>query len=313
MLENIDLTKTLDKESYKKRMSDLSDRLYRVHQLSWERGIPVAIVFEGWDASGKGSTIHKLIDPIDPRGYKIYPLRAMRTYEKRRPWLWRFWLKIPARGEWAIFDRSWYGRVLVERVEKLVSKNECERAYRDIIDFERNLADDGTLILKFFLHISKKEQAKRFKKLRKDPLNTWRVTKEDWRNHEHYKDWLKVYEEMLEKTDSEFAPWTILEATDKRHTRIKVYETIINALEERLGVNAESQPNGAQAAPVEQAAPVDRAADGSMSERNNGQVDKHSDQDNPAETPDDAPAQAPANDPTQEAALPKDANPNEEV
>lgn len=234
MLEKIDLAKKLEKDLYKQRMADLSERLYIVQQRAWEAGIPVIIIFEGWDASGKGTTIHALTDPIDPRGYKIYPIRAQRTYEKKRPWLWRFWLKIPARGEWAIFDRSWYGRVLVERVEKLVSKEDWERGYRDIVDFERTLADDGVLILKFFLHISKKEQGKRFKKLQADELNAWRVAPEDVRNHKRYQKWLRVYEQMLEKTDTEWGVWTIVEATDKRHTLVRVYETVVNALEERL-------------------------------------------------------------------------------
>jgi AMP-polyphosphate phosphotransferase len=239
MLDTVDLTTKLEKEAYKAQMASLSDRLYYVQQASWAAGVPVIILFEGWDASGKGTTIHKLTDPIDPRGYKIYPIRAVRTYEKKHPWLWRFWLKIPAKGEWAIFDRSWYGRVLVERMEALVDEKDWKRAYRDIVDFERNLADDGTLILKFFLHISKKEQKKRFNKDTNDPLNAWRVTAEDWRNHKRYKKWLRVYEEMLEQTDTEWGPWTIVEATDRRHTQVKVYQTIIQALESRLGISTQ--------------------------------------------------------------------------
>lgn len=241
MLETIDLEKKLDKETYKARKADLAERLYFVQQRAWEAGIPVIIIFEGWDAAGKGTTIHKLTDPIDPRGFKIYPIRASRTYEKKRPWLWRFWLKIPARGEWAIFDRSWYGRVLVERMLELVPPKEWKRAYRDIVDFERNLADDGVLIIKFFLHISKKEQARRFKKLQKDELNAWRVTEEDLRNHRRYKKWLRTYEEMLENTDTEWGTWTVVEATDKRHTWMKVYATVVEALEARLGPAAGSE------------------------------------------------------------------------
>jgi polyphosphate kinase 2 (PPK2 family) len=225
----------------------------------------VIILFEGWDAAGKGTTIHSLTDPIDPRGYKIYPIRASRTYEKKRPWLWRFWLKIPARGEWAIFDRSWYGRVLVERMLKLVPKAEWKRAYRDIVDFERTLTDDGTLIIKFFLHISKKEQEKRFKKLEDDRLNAWRVTEEDWRNHDRYNKWLLVYEEMLERTDSEWGPWTIVEATDKYWTRVKVYETIINALEEHLGITPEKEA-GEEAAENETQPPSSASVEQTASE-----------------------------------------------
>lgn len=235
MLETVDLKKKVDKETWKARKAELSERLYFVQQGTWSAGIPVIILFEGWDAAGKGTVIHALTDPIDPRGYKIYPIRAARTYETKRPWLWRYWLKTPAKGEWAIFDRSWYGRVLVERMNKLVPKAEWERAYQDIVDFERNLADGGTLILKFFLHMSKKEQRKRFEKLEEDPLESWRVTKEDWYNHRRYKKWLGLYEEMLERTDTEWGPWTIVEATNKRHTKMKVYQTVIDALEKRLG------------------------------------------------------------------------------
>lgn len=260
MLANVDLKQKLDKPTYKARMADLAERLYRVQQRTWEAGIPVVILFEGWDAAGKGTTIRKLADPIDPRGYKIYPIRAARTYEKKRPWLWRFWLKTPAQGEWAIFDRSWYGRVLVERMEKLVKKEEWERAYRDIADFERNLADSGVLIIKFFLHISKKEQKKRFNKLLKDDLNAWRVTEEDLRNHKRYKKWLRVYQEMIERTDTEWGPWTVVEATDKRHTRVKVYETIVNMLEQRLGVDEVAEAVAAEEAKAEEAVAARDAA-----------------------------------------------------
>jgi polyphosphate kinase 2 (PPK2 family) len=151
MLEKVDLTKKLDKQANKKSMPVLSERLYTVQKASWDAGIPVVILFEGWDASGKGTSIQTLTSPLDPRGFKLNPIRAARTYEKSRPWLWRFWLKLPARGEWAIFDRSWYGRVLVERVENLIPESEWRRAYRDIVDFERTIADDGHIIIKFFV------------------------------------------------------------------------------------------------------------------------------------------------------------------
>ena len=207
MLDKIDLSKKIDKKTYKK-----------------------------WDAAGKGTSIQKLTSPIDPRGYKLYPIRAARTYEKKYPWLWRFWLKTPARGEWAIFDRSWYGRVMVERVENLIPEKEWRRAYRDITEFERTLADDGTLIIKFFLHISKQEQKRRFEKLSKDPLSAWHVTPEDWEHHSHYDDWLVAYEEALERTDTEWGPWTIVEATDRRHTWVKIYRTVIDLLTEHFGL-----------------------------------------------------------------------------
>jgi polyphosphate kinase 2 (PPK2 family) len=236
MLEKVDLTKTLDKQAYKKSMPVLSDRLYTVQKASWDAGIPVVILFEGWDASGKGTSIQTLTSPLDPRGFKLNPIRAARTYEKSRPWLWRFWLKLPARGEWAIFDRSWYGRVLVERVENLIPESEWRRAYRDIVDFERTIADDGHIIIKFFLHISKDEQKRRFKKLIKDPLTAWHVAPEDWEHHRRYDDWLLAYEEMFEQTETEWGPWTIVEATDRRNTHAKIYLTIIQTLEKRLGM-----------------------------------------------------------------------------
>lgn len=237
MLEKIDLNTRLGKSDYKQIMPELRERLYFAQKASWDAGIPVVILFEGWDAAGKGTSIQTLTEPLDPRGFKLYPIRAARTYEKKRPWLWRFWAKLPARGEWAIFDRSWYGRVLVERVEELIPENEWRLGYRDILDFERTIADDGHLIVKYFLHISKQEQKRRFEKLVKDPLNAWHVTPEDWEHHRRYDDWYIAYEEMLERTDSEWGTWTIVEATDRRHTQVKIFKTMINALEQRLGIS----------------------------------------------------------------------------
>jgi polyphosphate kinase 2 (PPK2 family) len=246
MLDKIDLSKKVDKKTYKRVMPILEDRLYQVQKATWDSGIPVVILFEGWDASGKGTSIQKLTTPIDPRGFKLYPIRASRTHEKKYPWLWRFWLKLPARGEWAIFDRSWYGRVMVERVEKLIPEGDWLRAYRDIVEFERTIADDGTQIIKFFLHISKQEQKRRFENLSKDPLNAWHVTPEDLDHHRRYDDWLLAYEEALERTETEWGPWTIVEATDRRHTWMKIYQTIIDSLGERLKIAFEPFPQAAK-------------------------------------------------------------------
>lgn len=236
MLEKIDLTRKISKTEYKDKMPVLRNHLYALQKASWDARIPVIIVLEGWDASGKGTSVRALTERLDPRGFKLHPIRAARTSEKKRPWLWRFWLKIPACGEWAIFDRSWYGRVLVERVEKLIPESEWRLAYRDIVDFEESLADDGYLIIKFFLHISPDEQRRRFESLMKDPLNAWHVLPEDWDHHRHYDQWLLAYEEAFERTDSESAPWTIVEATDRRFTQVKIFETIIAALETRLAL-----------------------------------------------------------------------------
>ena len=247
MLDKLDLNQAMDRKTYKRMMPLLTERLYAVQKASWDASIPVIILFEGWDAAGKGTSIQKLTSPLDPRGYKLYPIRASRTYEKKRPWLWRFWLKLPARGEWALFDRSWYGRVLVERVEGLVPEEEWRRAYRDIGDFERTLADDGNLIIKFFLHISKQEQKRRFNKLLKDPLTAWHVSPEDWEHHYRYNDWLLAYEEAFERTESEWGPWTIVEATEKHFTWTKIFRTVIFALEERLGWEHLALPVAAEA------------------------------------------------------------------
>ncbi len=254
MLEKIDLERKLGKAEYRAIIPALRERLFAAQKASWDAGIPVVILFEGWDAAGKGTSIQELTQPLDPRGFKLYPIRAARTYEKKRPWLWRFWQKLPARGEWAIFDRSWYGRVLVERIEKLIPENDWRRAYRDILDFERTIADDGYLIIKFFLHISKGEQKRRFEKLSKDPLTAWHVAPEDWEHHRHYEDWLVAYEEMLEHTDSEWGPWTIVEATDRRFTKVKVLQTVLTALEGRLGPVALPEPVEGAAA-LEEAEP----------------------------------------------------------
>jgi AMP-polyphosphate phosphotransferase len=251
MLEKIDLTKTLPKTDFKRIMPRRRERLYSLQKASWDAGLPVIIVFEGWDAAGKGTTIRALTEHLDPRGFKLYPIRAARTYEKKRPWLWRFWTKLPARGEIAIFDRSWYGRVLVERVENLIPESEWRRGYRDIMDFERTLADDGHLILKFFLHISKQEQKRRFDKLLKDPMTAWKVAPEDWEHHRRYDEWELAYEEMFERTDSEWGPWTIVEATDRRFTQAKIFQTVIGALEERLGLSPEPEPEPELSLPAE--------------------------------------------------------------
>ena len=234
MLEKIDLTRKLPKEEYKKRIPQLQRRLYDLEKSCWDAKIPSIIVFEGWDAAGKGTSINLLTSRLDPRGFQLYPVREARTFEKHLPWLWRFWLKIPNYGEMAIFDRSWYGRVLVERVEGLTPVSEWRKGYRDIVDFERTLADDGCVIVKFFLHIDKKEQKRRFKKLEKTPLKSWHVQPEDWEHHRKYKDYIVAIEEMLERTDTEWGPWTIVEATDRRWARVKIFETIIQRLEEAL-------------------------------------------------------------------------------
>lgn len=248
MLENVNLKRKLSREEYERVLPGLQRRLYDLEKACWDHQAASVVVFEGWDAAGKGTAIATLTQRLDPRGFKLYPITAPRTYEQQRPWLWRFWLKAPNRGEMVIFDRSWYGRVLEERVEGAVPKRVWREAYRDILEFERMLADDGTVMLKFFLHISKKEQKERFRQIKKDPLESWRITAADRERRKKYDEYLAATEEMLELTESEYAPWTIVEATSRWYARNKIFETIIAALEQRLGPNVPPRAEPAEAA-----------------------------------------------------------------
>ena len=179
MLEEIDQSICLSKGTFKLVMHDLVQRMYELEHLAYETKIPVIILFEGWDAAGKGTAISMLTERLDPRGFKVLSTQAPRTHEKQKPWLWRFWMQIPRRGQMAIFDRSWYGRVLVERVEGLTPIPDWIRAYEEINGFERTLADDGIVMVKFWLHISREEQLRRFIALTLDPDTAWQVTAED--------------------------------------------------------------------------------------------------------------------------------------
>jgi polyphosphate kinase 2 (PPK2 family) len=253
MLEKVNLKHQLSKNEYKSILPSLQRRLYDLEKACWDHKVASILVFEGWDASGKGSAISTLTARLDPRGFKLHPITPPRTYEQNRPWLWRFWLRTPNYGEMAIFDRSWYRRVLEDKVEKRIPKKEAGRAFRDIVEFEQMLADDGTVIVKFWLHISKKEQKKRFCALEKDPLESWRVAKEDWARHQKYNVYLKAAEEMLARTESEYGPWTIVDATSRWYARRNIFETVIRTLEARLGKAAPPvrPPAGKERAPSE--------------------------------------------------------------
>jgi len=242
MLEQINLDQSIPKTEYKRRLPVLQARLYDLEHAMFNARIPAAIVFEGWAAAGKGSTISTLAERMDPRGFRVVPISPPRTAELRFPWLQRFWLQIPAQGQMVVYDTSWYRRVLIDRINKTVSKRQWQAAYEDIRDFEKQLADDGAVILKFWMHISEKDQARRFKKLLKDKLTAWQVTDEDAAQHENYPKYLVAVEEMLARTEAPHAPWIIVEATDRYFTRIKVLETLTSALERRLGDQAPPRP-----------------------------------------------------------------------
>lgn len=230
MLENVDLASQISKTQYRKEKPDIELRLAELQRQAKDLGIPVIIVFEGWGAAGKGTLINELILPMDPRGFTVDSTLPPNAEEALRPFLWRFWNRTPARGRMTIFDRSWYRRVLVDRVEKTIPKTEVMQAYEDIRSFERQLADDGTVIIKFFLHIGRNEQKRRFKRLLADKVTAWRVTKSDWKQHRQYDKYVTAIEDLLARTDSEFAPWTVVEAEDHRFATLKVCHTVIAAL-----------------------------------------------------------------------------------
>ncbi len=234
MLDTVDLTLGYDRARYDRTYPQLRDRLALLQRGIHEEKIPVVLVFEGWDAAGKGDVIEKLVARIDPRGYVVHNVRAPTEEEELHPFLWRFWSRLPERGGMALFDHSWYRRVLVDRVEKRVGRRAWESAYDEIGQFERMLADDGTLILKFFLHISREEQRRRFKKLEKSRYESWRVRRGERVAHRKYDQYVVAVEEMLERTHSAWAPWTVVPATDKYLRRMVVLEKVAAAMEQAL-------------------------------------------------------------------------------
>jgi polyphosphate kinase 2 (PPK2 family) len=250
MLETVDLGRAVDPATYERSFRPLRDRLQALQREVYEARIPIVVVLEGWDASGKGDTIEKLVGRLDPRGYKVHAIHAPTPEEAMRPFLWRFWTRIPGHGEIAIFDRSWYHRVLVDRVDGDAPRWLWQQAYAEINAFERMLADDGAVILKYWLHISAEEQRRRFKRIERSKFDSWRVTKKDWRAHRRYPAYHEAAEEMLERTTTPQAPWTIVEATDKLYRRLRVFETMAHALEEALEARRRAPPAAKAPAPA---------------------------------------------------------------
>ena len=241
-LDTLDLTLKLSKDEEEERLEAAQERLLGLRlQLggligSGELGPPVTVVFEGWDASGKGGAIKRLVAPLDPRHVRVVQFAAPTYDEKRHHFLWRFWPALPGWGGMAVFDRSWYGRELVERVEKFATKAEWTRGYDEINEFEASLAAEGMVMIKFFLHVSDEEQLKRFEARANDPLKSWKLTDEDWRNRKKRKQYARAIEDMLERTDTEAAPWHLVEGDSKRWARVKVVETVCERVEAALGV-----------------------------------------------------------------------------
>ena len=248
MLEKFDLNNVIDKEEYQSRIGALKPRIGLLQRRARELELPVVIVFEGWSAAGKGTIMNDLILSMDPRGFNVFSTQPPTEEEILRPFLWRFWTKLPDKGRIALFDRSWYGRVLRERVEGIIKKKTVAETYSEINAFERQLSDDGAIIIKFFLHISKKEQKRRFKKLEENKATSWRITDEDWRQQEKYKQWVSCIEEMCEKTDTEHARWTIVESHDRHFASVKVFQTVAAILEEHIARATKETAKGAKTA-----------------------------------------------------------------
>ncbi len=234
VLRKVDLTKKLDRETYEKKLSKLQERLYFLHGRLYAKRIPVVLAFEGWDAGGKGGAIKRLTRALDPRGYTVNPTSSPNDIERAHHYLWRFWTRMPKDGHIAIFDRTWYGRVMVERIEGFCTTQEWQRAYKELNQMEQQLVHHGAVVLKFWLHIDKEEQAKRFRDRQQNPDKSWKITDEDWRNREKWELYEMAVDEMLVRTSTTDAPWIIIEGNDKYYARIKVLETVVEALEKRL-------------------------------------------------------------------------------
>jgi len=235
-LADLDQSKSYTAERYREKMKEGHLRLLQLQHALKDAKRSVIIVVEGPDAAGKGGAIKRLVERLDPRHLRVYSTIKPTSEEYARHYFWRFWNKLPPRGEMAIFDRSWYGRVLVERVEGFCTKPEWKRAYGEINEFERVLHDDGVIIVKLWLHITKLEQMDRFKKRAEDPLKHWKITDEDWRNRNRWADYIKAAEQMFAETSPAFAPWHVLPANFKWYARVKVLKTVCDSLGSALGV-----------------------------------------------------------------------------
>ena len=236
-LEDIDLSLKLSQAEGLRKLESAQRRLLALRLQcagligDGRLGPPLLVLFEGWDAAGKGGAIRRLTAQLDPRHARVREFAAPSEREKRHHFLWRFWPDIPGRGGMVVFDRTWYGRVLVERVEGFAGKSEWKRAYKDIRDLEKSLCADGTVLVKIWLQISAEEQLRRFEARADDPLKSWKLTDDDWRNREKRPDYEEAINDMLSKTDHKSAPWTLIAAENKPYARVAVIDTVIDALE----------------------------------------------------------------------------------
>ncbi len=234
-LDELDQNTPIDESEYKERLKKYQLRLLR-HQFELkERKRSLILVVEGPDAAGKGGAIKRIVERLDPRLMRVYSIVKPTPEEYAHHYMWRFWTKLPPYGESAVFDRSWYGRVLVERVESFATEAEWKRAFREIEEFERQLTDDGAILAKLWLHVTKDEQLNRFKRREADPYKHWKISDEDWRNRKKWDEHVAAAEEMIERTSFDFAPWTVIPANFKWSARVQAVKTVLDAVERALG------------------------------------------------------------------------------
>jgi polyphosphate kinase 2 (PPK2 family) len=240
LFDKVDLTARLDDEEYEARLRSAQRRLLELrleiggHLETPQVGPGLLVVFEGSDAGGKGGAIKRIVEPLDPRHYRVSTFAKPSLDEKRKHFLWRFWKEVPGLGQMALFDRSWYGRVLVERVEGYATKEQWKRAYEEIVQFERSLVLEGVIIVKFWLQISADEQLRRFQSRQKDPLRAWKLTEEDWRNRKKVEQYEHAIEDMFARTNHELAPWHVVSGEQKKWARVVVLETLNQRIEEGI-------------------------------------------------------------------------------
>lgn len=234
MLDDLNLNVSLDRDTYVREVTRRQVQLRELGNQIYLQKRPVVLVFEGWDAAGKGGAIKRITEKLDPRGYVVYPISAPAGEDKTKHYLYRFWRRLPESGQIAIFDRSWYGRVLVERVEGFAKEHEWKRAFKEINSFERQLRDFGTIVAKFWVHISREEQLRRFEERKATGYKAWKLTDEDWRNREKWALYEEAVEDMLLKTSTRGAPWCLVEGNEKYWARVKVLSKVVEVLSREL-------------------------------------------------------------------------------
>lgn len=233
-LDKLDLNQIISDEEYEYRLKAYKEKLSELHNKVYQKKIPIVIGYEGWDAAGKGGNIKRLTSALDPRGYNVTTIAAPNEAERQHHYLWRFWKAMPKNGHIAIFDRTWYGRVMVERIEGFCKEDDWKRAYNEINEFENSLSRWGCIIIKFWLQIDKEEQLRRFNEREEIPAKNYKITEEDWRNREKWDDYEEALKDMIKYTSTDFAPWTIIEANNKKYARLKALKTLIDRIEEKL-------------------------------------------------------------------------------